>query len=125
MTLRATQEEMLAAILGPPVADERLAIYWRAYRVRLLDTLHAIFPRLRRALGSRLFDDFALEFIASDPPRGWTLERLAGTFPEWLERTAPAEPWAVRIVDLAKREGAFRRGRYSFANSASAIDSRG
>jgi hypothetical protein len=118
MSLRESQEQMLAAILGPAVADERLAIYWRAYRLRLSDTLHAMFPRLRRALGEPLFDDFAMEFIRSEPPRGWTLERLAETFPRWLEKTGPAEEWAERIVDLARREGAFRRGRYTFASNS-------
>ncbi|MGZ8779715.1 MAG: HvfC/BufC N-terminal domain-containing protein [Thermoanaerobaculia bacterium] len=118
MTLRALQEQMLTAILGPAVEDERLAIYWRAYRIRLVDTLHAMFPRLRRALGEPLFDDFALEFIHKNPPRGWTLERLAETFPQWLAETSPSEDWAVRIVDLARREGAFRRGRYTFASNS-------
>lgn len=118
MSLRALQEEMQSAILGPPVTDERLAIYWRAYRLRLVETLHAMFPRLRRALGEPLFDDFALEFIQANPPRGWTLERLAETFPQWLAQTGPSEEWAVRIVDLARREGAFRRGRYTFASNS-------
>jgi len=124
MSLRALQEQMHAAILGPPVSDERLAIYWRAYRIRLVETLRAIFPRLRRALGEPLFDDFALEFILSEPPRGWTLERLADTFPQWLAETAPTEEWAERIVDLARREGAFRRGRYTFASNSVQCGSR-
>ncbi len=118
MSLRESQEQMFTAIVGPAVDDERLAIYWRAYRIRLLETLHAIFPRLRRALGAPLFDDFALEFIRCDPPRGWTLERLAETFPQWLAKTGPSEEWAGRIVDLARREGAFRRGRYTFASDS-------
>lgn len=118
MTLRALQEEMQAAILGPPVTDERLAIYWRAYRLRLLDALYAMFPRLRRALGEPLFDDFATEFIRENPPRGWTLERLAETFPQWLAETGPSEEWAERIVDLARREGAFRKGRFTFASNS-------
>ena len=108
MRLRALQEQMHAAIIGPAVDDERLAIYWRAYRVRLLETLQGMFPRLRRALGESLFHDFAMEFIQSDPPRGWTLDRLTETFPQWLAKTAPAEPWAERIVNLARREGASR-----------------
>jgi hypothetical protein len=111
MSLREAQEGMLAAILGPEVDDERLAIYWRAYRIRLIDTLHAMFPRLRHALGEPLFHDFAMEFIRKEPPRGWTLERLAETFPQWLAETGPPEEWAERIVSIARREGAFRRGR--------------
>lgn len=108
MILRDIQEQLQAAIMGPPVADERLAIYQRAYRTRLLETLHGMFPRLRRAVGQQLFDEFALAFIDAEPPRGWTLERLAETFPRWLAETRPDEEWANRIADLARREGAFR-----------------
>lgn len=110
MTLRELQESMQRTIMGPQVADERLAIYQRAYRTRILDTLHGMFPRLRRAVGERLFDDFALSFLEAEPPRGWTLDRLAETFPRWLAETKPDEEWANRIADLARREGAFRRG---------------
>jgi hypothetical protein len=111
VTLRELQEQMQRTIMGPPVADERLAIYQRAYRARLIETLHGMFPRLRRAVGVPLFDEFAVAFLEAEPPRGWTLERLAETFPQWLAETKPDEPWANRIADLARREGAFRRAR--------------
>jgi len=118
VSLREIQEQMQAAIMGPPVADERLAIYWRAYRLRLVETLHSMFPRLLRALGEPLFNDFAMEFIRREPPRGWTLERLAETFPRYLAETKPDEEWANRIADLARREGAFRRGRFNFVSDS-------
>jgi hypothetical protein len=123
MSLRAIQEQMQAAIMGPPVQDERLAIYQRAYRLRLVETLHGMFPRLLRALGEPLFNDFALEFIRSDPPRGWTLARLAETFPQFLDETKPDEPWAHRLADLARREGTFRSRLTAAATGAAAMDS--
>lgn len=105
MTLRETQTEFHAAVIGAPSPDERIAIYQRAYRLRVLETLHRMFPRLLRALGEPMFDDFALTFLREEPPRGWTLDRLAETFPQWLERTSPQdEEWAERIVSLARRE---------------------
>ena len=109
MNLRERQEAMQRIIMGPPVADERLAIYQRAYRTRIVETLHGLFPRLRRAVGLTLFDDFAIAFLEANPPRGWTLDRLAETFPKWLDETKPDEEWATRIADLARREGVFRR----------------
>lgn len=108
-----TLEEIQAAITGRAVvADERLAIYQRAYRTRLIETLHAMFPALIRDLGEPMFNDFALEFIFSEPPRGWTLERLAETFPRWLAATKPDEPWAARIVQMAEHDAAVRKRRF-------------
>lgn len=114
MTLRKIQTEFQAAITGPPSSDERIAIYQRAYRLRVIETLHRMFPRLLRAAGEPLFDDFALTFLREEPPRGWTLDRLAETFPQWLDRTKPeGEEWAERIASLARREAEFRLSRRS------------
>lgn len=109
MTLERAQrwlhEQIVAEEAQVPLG---IAIYRNAYRERLLQTLQAMFPALRHALGAELFDAFALDFIASDPPRGYTLERLARQFPLHLERTRPDEPWAAFIIELAALEAAFR-----------------
>lgn len=105
------QQAMLAAITGvAPVDDERLAIYQRAYRARLIGTLRAMFPSLLETMGEELFHHFAIDFILRDPPQGWTLERLAETFPKYLAETKPDEPWAERLVEIAQRDAMRRSG---------------
>lgn len=109
MTLRDRQQALHAAILDTlPPSSLGLAIYHSGYRERLLDTLRAMFPALRVALGEELFDDFGRDFIERDPPRGPTLERLAERFPLHLAATRPDEPWAAFVVELAQLEAAFR-----------------
>ncbi len=91
---------------------ERLAIYNRAYRARLLECFRVEFPCLRHALGDELFTLFVGEYLEAHPPRGYTLGRLGAelaTFLEWTrpDAAAPAEAregWASFLVDLATLE---------------------
>ncbi|MGH3851299.1 MAG: DNA-binding domain-containing protein, partial [Pseudonocardiaceae bacterium] len=46
--------------LGP---DERLAIYQRGYRARLLECMRTHYPVLCHLLGRDLFDAFAMEYL--------------------------------------------------------------
>jgi len=110
VTLAETQARLFAAITRPDVvpASTGLEISRNAYRERLVSTLRQMFPALLHALGEELFIDFADAFIDAEPPRGTTLERLATEFPRHLEATAPDEPWARFVIELAQLESAFR-----------------
>jgi hypothetical protein len=89
-------------------AGERLALYSRDYRLRLLECLRACHPALRELLGGELFDAFAFDYLRAHPPRGWTLAQLGGGFAGHLDRTRPAEgEWETLIVELARLERAF------------------
>jgi hypothetical protein len=86
-------------------ADDRVAIYARAYRARLLDCLRGSFPGLLHALGDGLFTAFALDYIKHWPPRAASLDRLADALPRHLDRTRPpGEEWPHFVVDLASLE---------------------
>jgi hypothetical protein len=91
-------------------AAERLSIYANAYYARLLECMGACFPTLREALGAETFDDFAFEYLQRYPSRSYTLDRLAESFPRFLDETRPERPagaevdWPDFLVDLATLE---------------------
>ncbi|MFD0724580.1 HvfC/BufC family peptide modification chaperone [Lysobacter brunescens] len=94
----------------PPQA--RLGIYAGGYRLRLLECMRATFPLLQAALGDRLFDAFALDYIAAHPSRSHTLHALGTGFATHLAATRPARSdaddgdWADFMIALATFERA-------------------
>ena len=79
------------ALLAPsPMSPERrLALYARAYRARLLDSLRREFPALCALMGPTVFDLFAEGYIEACPPSSPSLHELGAEFPAWLEQTRP------------------------------------
>lgn len=94
----------------PPQA--RLGIYAGGYRLRLLECMRATFPLLQAALGERLFDAFAMDYIAAHPSRSYTLHALGDGFAAHLAATRPARSdsddgdWADFMIALATFERA-------------------
>ena len=95
-------------------AQERVAIYGRAYHARLTECLEAEFRILRQALGEDLFRMFARAYLSNCPPQSYTLADLGKGFPSYLHDTRPAESakgkeeaWPDFIIDLARFERAF------------------
>ncbi len=70
-------------------AEERLGIYANAYYARLLECLRDGFPVLAGVLGAAAFDSFAFDYLQRYPSRSYTLDRLAESFPRFLEETRP------------------------------------
>jgi hypothetical protein len=91
-------------------AEQRLSIYANAYYARLLECLADCFPVLRRVLGAEVFAGFAFDYLQRYPSRSYTLDRLAESFPRFLEETRPDRPapgeaaWPDFLVDLATLE---------------------
>jgi len=87
-------------------APLRLRVYQHAYRARLLESFHAMFPGLLHALGAELLDAFTLDYLAARPPRHHSIHRAADAFADHLRATQPpgGESWADFIVDLAAME---------------------
>jgi hypothetical protein len=91
---------------------ERLEIYYRAYYARLLDCLREEYSVLATALGSELFDSFAVAYLQEHPSNSYTLARLGAKFPEFLAATRPASQagdtaqadWPAFMIDLARLE---------------------
>ncbi len=94
---------------------ERLAVYRRGYRLRLLECLRGSFPALCHLLGRDLFDAFADDYLDACPSRSYTLFGVGEHFADHLERTRPdrdqppaeREAWVDLMVDLARFERVF------------------
>lgn len=95
-------------------AVERLSIYARGYLDRLLACLRADYPAVRALLGDALFERFATGYLASRPPRHYSLFMLGEGFADHLERTRPPDEVMpedrrslLRLpIDLARAERA-------------------
>ena len=55
---------------------ERLEIYAGAYYARLLECLRAEYPIMAEAMGTELFDEFAVEYLQHYPSHSYTLNDL-------------------------------------------------
>jgi Putative DNA-binding domain len=93
-------------------AEQRLAMYGRSYRLRLLACMQELHPALLHALGPVLFDDFTLDYLQANPSTSYTLFELDRGFADHLEATRPEladgeEPWTSFLVDLARLERLF------------------
>ena len=89
-----------------------LAIYQRGYILRLGKCLAEQFPALCHALGEKLFDQFAREYLRVCPSDSYTLYELGRRFCDYLEDARPdrdllpeqREGWIDFMVDLARYE---------------------
>ena len=61
---------------------ERLEIYAGAYYARLLECLRAEYPIMAEAMGTELFDEFAVEYLQRLPISQLHAERPGRQFPE-------------------------------------------
>jgi hypothetical protein len=96
-------------------AQQRFAVYWRGYRLRLLENMRGLHPGLVHLLGRELFDQFALDYLDATPSRSYSLCHLDEEFADYLEKTRPdaglpadeREPWPDLMVDMARFERTF------------------
>lgn len=96
-------------------AVDRLEVYANAYHARLVECLREEFPALVHALGDGLFNTFASGYLQAYPSQSYTLNDLAGRFPQYLQETRPeAESgdgldaaWPDFLIDLATLELTF------------------
>ncbi|MFC4516582.1 DNA-binding domain-containing protein [Streptomyces ehimensis] len=129
-SLDAIQQWMQTALLAPGgaahvaevitasgrmSAEERLRVYRRGYRLRLLGCMRGQYPAMAQLLGRELFDGFAMEYLDAHPSRSPTLDDLGAGFPDHLARTrpdagaddTPPEAWVDLLIDLARFERDF------------------
>lgn len=85
-------------------AADRVAVYQHAYLARLCEVLRDEYPILCRALGSELFDQFALNYLRAHPPTSYTLGRLADQFVTFLEQSRP-DPDSRPDLDTTPTQG--------------------
>ncbi|MCB9883212.1 MAG: putative DNA-binding domain-containing protein [Planctomycetes bacterium] len=101
-------------------ATERLAIYRRMFVARTQDVLESQFPRLFALLGRERFVTTIRDYLATFPPRSWTLDDLGARLARYLaQRTAPSSSEAACaythhvLADVARLDWAFGRVRRS------------
>jgi len=71
-------------------AEDRVAIYARGYRQRLLECLESEYPLLHALAGPTAFGLFAQGYIAARPSHSYTLYDFGAGFADWLEAVRPA-----------------------------------
>jgi hypothetical protein len=82
--------------LGPA---QRLAIYARSYRLRLVECLREEFPTLRLLVGDQVFDLFAGAYLAACPSTSYSLYRIGTAFVDFLAATRPAHSGGPGTLD--------------------------
>jgi hypothetical protein len=114
LDIAADQIERVIAPSRQLTGEERLAIYGKAYFARLLECLRSVFPCVAKTIGEEAFDELASGYLQQHPSRSYTLDRLSGEFPRYLEDTRPdrdeqgqpTETWPDLLIELAKLEWA-------------------
>jgi hypothetical protein len=93
-------------------AEDRIHIYARGYRQRLLECLESEYPLLAALAGPTAFGLFAQGYIAAQPSRSYTLYDFGAGFADWLEASRPpggaqdvgAIPAALARIERTKAE---------------------
>lgn len=101
-------------------AQERLLIYARGYRARLIECLRNEYPLLAALAGPTAFELFAQGYIAAQPPHSYTLYAFGAGFADYLQAVRPvgdgtpqtvqAIPAALARLERAKAEVHRARG---------------
>jgi len=128
-TLRRLQEDFQGYLLTPDAriqphvhgsehvsAEERLAIYANAYRLRLLEALDTDYPGLHTALGDDDFDAMGRAYIAAHPSPYFSLRWFGDRMSEFLRTTAPYSQYPV-FAEMATFEWA-KSDAFDAADSA-------
>jgi len=84
-------------------AAHRLAIYFGAYRARLLEVLGTDFPGLRALAGDERFERLAREYVGVHASSYRNLRWYGGDFPAYLARAARSRPAPV-LAEMAAFE---------------------
>ncbi|MES2674698.1 MAG: DNA-binding domain-containing protein [Pseudomonadota bacterium] len=85
--------------------QQRLGIYYDAYRLRLIDALRKDFPALELSLGSDIFAQLITEYIAKHPSQHASLRWLGEKLPIFL-RAHSTWQQHINIIELAEFEWA-------------------
>lgn len=85
-------ERMLNRVTGTAKvsAETRLAIYYDAYRLRLLEALASNYPVLRAWIGDEEFENAGIAYLAAHPSRHFSIRYFGHRLPEFLTAT---ETW--------------------------------
>jgi hypothetical protein len=103
-SLAAIQRAVAEAILGDASVDEGLTRYREQFFLRHVAVLEEDFPEVVKAVGHETFHDLARRYLATHPPKSFTLRDLGHAFPAFIEdpivRDVARLEWArVEAID--------------------------
>jgi len=84
-------------------AKRRLAIYFGAYRARLVEALGTDYPGLQALAGNNRFEQLARQYISAHPSSYRNLRWYGGEFPAFLVKSAPLRR-APALAEMAAFE---------------------
>lgn len=89
--LRTNQLELIKSIVDDNKlsAEERLAIYFDAYRLRLLEILESDYPKLHVLMGDESFECLGREYIDENPSQHFSVRYFGKGLSSFLERFSP------------------------------------
>jgi hypothetical protein len=79
-------------------ADERLAIYYDAYRIRLAEALSEAFDKTHVYVGDETFDDLCRGYIDQYPSRYRNLRWFGDAFPAFVAQALPDYPVVAELT---------------------------
>ena len=91
-------------------SQQHLSIYQFSYIARLRACMASQFKALEYALGEKLFEGFADEYLKTYPSKSYTLMDLGAQFADFLEETRPdkdqeeREDWPDFMIELKSME---------------------
>jgi hypothetical protein len=86
-------------------AEARLAIYSKAYFLRLRDIMAVEHPVVERLMGKAAFSDLVRDYLSRYPPRGYTVHTLPHALPHYLRYHCTRDQ-AGLLRDVARLERA-------------------
>lgn len=83
--------------------ERRLAVYYDAYRLRLVEALGTDFDALAAVMGKEGFEDACWSYVEATPSPFRNVRWYGGDLPAFLRKTPPwnAQPW---LADIAQFE---------------------
>ncbi|MBC7697632.1 MAG: putative DNA-binding domain-containing protein [Bacteroidia bacterium] len=78
--------------------NRRLAIYFDAYRLRIIEALATAYPKLKALLGDDLFNRIAREYIDDFPSTYQNMRWVGGNMREHLLYSIPEHPIAAEMA---------------------------
>jgi Putative DNA-binding domain len=98
-------------VVGFVVADaradaaQRMDVYYRAYRLRLLEVLEQDFPALAAVAGAERFVQLGRAYIDAHPSRRPSVRWFGEGLAAFLRATAPAEPLLAELAAFEWAQG--------------------
>lgn len=85
-------------VTGPP----RLGVYAEMYVARLHDTLAEDYPKLQTLLGDEAFHALVVDYLATTPPRSFTLRDAGDALAAYARARPDLPPWVAELAVLER-----------------------